>query len=94
MTERPIVLSPETPSEHAVLNNLSEHVRDCLQHAEDCAQRAAVQTDPTLKADFLDLEWRWLALARSYDFTERLDDFCSESKRQGGGDPPKQSRKK
>jgi hypothetical protein len=65
-----------------MLRNLSEQVRECLRHAEDCARQAAAQTCPKTKEDFLDLERRWLALARSYDFTERLDDFCGEAKRQ------------
>jgi hypothetical protein len=73
-----------------VLNNPSEHVRDCLQRAQDCARRAAAQTDPRLKEDFLDLERRWLALARSYEFSDRLDDFCGETKRKLG-DLPKAS---
>jgi hypothetical protein len=70
-----------------VLNKLSEHVRECLKHADDCARHAAAQTCPKRKADFLDLERRWLALARSYDFTERLDDFCSETRRKAGDLP-------
>jgi hypothetical protein len=48
-----------------VLNNLSEQIRECLEHAEDCACQAAAQTDPKLKQDFLDMERRWLALAQS-----------------------------
>jgi len=28
---------------------------DCLQHAEDCARKAAAQTDPKIKADFFGL---------------------------------------
>ena len=63
----------------------SEQVRECLQHADDCARRAAAQTDAKIKEDFLDLERRWLSLARSYEFTERLDDFCGEAKRKAGG---------
>ena len=31
-----------------VLNNLSEQVSECLQHAMDCALQAAVQTDPKI----------------------------------------------
>ena len=77
-----------------MLNNLSKKVRECLEHAEHCARQAAAQTRPERKVDFLDLERRWLALARSYDFTERLDNFCSETKRQDGGDLPGHSRKK
>ena len=73
-----------------MLNNLSEHVRDCLQRAQDCAHRAAAQTDPRVKEDFLDLERRWLHLARSYEFSDRLDDFCGETRRKLG-DLPKPS---
>ena len=64
-----------------VLNNLSEQIRDCLQHAEECARRAAAQTDPALRDDFLRLEKRWLELARSMEFAERLTDFSKEAKR-------------
>jgi hypothetical protein len=46
--------------------NLSEQIRECLRHAADCAQKAAAQSDPQLKQDFLDMERRWLFLARSY----------------------------
>ncbi|HMF05885.1 MAG TPA: hypothetical protein VKE72_02600 [Methylocella sp.] len=65
-----------------MLNNLSEEIRVCYRHAEDCARKAAAHTDPQSKADFLDLEVRWLFLARSYEFTERLTDFSGETKRQ------------
>jgi hypothetical protein len=64
-----------------VLNNLSEQIRECYRHAEDCARKATSQTDPQTKADFLDLERRWLLLAQSYEFTERLHDFSGETKR-------------
>jgi hypothetical protein len=65
-----------------VLNNLSEEVSECLQHAEHCARQAAAQTDPKLKQDFLDMKRRWLSLARRYGFTERLTAFSDEKKRQ------------
>jgi hypothetical protein len=70
-----------------MLANLSEQIRDCLQHAEDCARQADAQTDPTLKHDFLDTERRWLLLARSYEFTQRLGDFSNETKRQADKSP-------
>ena len=53
-------------------NNLSEQIRECLEHAEECARKAGAQTDPKIKADFLDLERRWLLLARSYEFSVAL----------------------
>ena len=64
-----------------MLKNLSEEIRECLQHAENCARKAAAQSCPKLKQDFLELERRWLYLARSYEFTERLTDFSVETKR-------------
>lgn len=70
-----------------MLDNLSDHVGACLQHAAECARKAAEQTDPKVKEDFLDLERRWLALARSYEFTERLDDFFSENQRRAADLP-------
>ena len=62
-----------------MLNNLSEQIRDCLQHAEDCAIKAAAQTDLGLLEDFLRLEKRWLDLARSMEFAERLNSFTKYS---------------
>ena len=32
--------------------------------------------------DFWVMERRWLSLARSYEFTQRLSDFSNETKRQ------------
>ena len=64
-----------------MLNNLSEEICECYRHAENCARNAVDRTDPKIKVDFLDLERRWLVLARSYEFTERLGDFSNEAKR-------------
>jgi len=57
-----------------MLNNLSEQIRDCYRHAQNCARKAAEQADPNLKQDFLELEESWLFLARSFTFNERLGD--------------------
>jgi hypothetical protein len=62
-----------------MLNKLSEQIRECLRHAEDCARQAAAQSCPKLKADFLDMERRWLFLARSYELTERVSDFSAQT---------------
>jgi hypothetical protein len=59
-----------------VLNNLSEQIRECLQHAEECAQKAAeLPNGSHFRQDFLQLEKRWLELARSIEFGESLDRF-------------------
>ncbi len=58
-----------------VANNLNEDIRECYRHAEGCARKAAEQTDPKAKQDFLDLERRWLSLARSFEFSELVTGF-------------------
>ena len=66
-----------------MLNKLSEQIRECLEHAEDCARKAAAQPDgSTLKQDFLYLEKNWRSLARSFQLGEQLTDFTNETKRQ------------
>jgi hypothetical protein len=58
-----------------MLENVSEQARECYAHAEYCARKAADQTDPLLKQDYLELERHWLTLARSFEFSQRLDQF-------------------
>ena len=70
-----------------MLDNLSEQVRECLQHAEDCARKAAAQPEGSpLRQDFLDMERRWLGLARSMQHSERLTSFL---KKPSDSTPPK-----
>ena len=54
-----------------VLNYLSEEIRKCRLKAEDCARKAAAQTDLKLKKHLLNLEEHWLFLARTYAYHER-----------------------
>ena len=51
---------------------LSEDISECYRHAEAYARRASTESDPELRTDFLDMEQRWLSLARSYELTEQL----------------------
>ncbi len=64
-----------------MLVKASEELRECLLHAEDCARRAKEVIDPLTRQDFLDLEQRWLSLARSYEFVERLNAFMGPLKK-------------
>ena len=64
-----------------MLNNLSEQIVDCYRHAQDCARKAAEQTNPNLKQDFLELEESWLFLARSFKFNEPLGDSSELDRR-------------
>jgi hypothetical protein len=67
-----------------MLEKLSDQIRDCYAHAAECVRKAAAQTDPQLKQDFLDMERRWLTLAKSYELSQRLDDFSDEAGRRAG----------
>ena len=60
---------------------LSDKVRGCLEHAENCANRARIECDPNIARDFLEMERRWLRLARSYQFAEQLDAFSKYNKK-------------
>jgi hypothetical protein len=60
-----------------MLENLSEQVRECLRRAEDCAERAKREPNSSFKCDFLEMEGRWLKLARSYQFLEQLSSFTT-----------------
>jgi hypothetical protein len=56
---------------------ISEQVRECRQYAEHCAQNAQNQSDPELRQNYLEMQNRWLSLACSYEFSERLEFLSS-----------------
>jgi two-component sensor histidine kinase/PAS domain-containing protein len=60
-----------------MLQGLSEPVRVCHEKALEAKRKADATSDPALKASYLDMESRWLVLARSYGFTESLDNFMA-----------------
>jgi hypothetical protein len=62
-------------------NNLSEQVRECNRQAGLCAWRASVQSESQLKDIYLEMEQRWLMLARSHKRNQRQEDFSNETKR-------------
>jgi hypothetical protein len=55
-----------------MLSNLTAEVRECLCHADDCAELAAIEANPAMQGDFIEMERSWLTLARSYQLLERL----------------------
>ncbi len=64
-----------------MLQNLSADVRECQRRAEECRHKAELATDPLVKADFLDMELRWLNLAESYQFCEQLARYIRQQNR-------------
>ena len=61
------------------MQNLSEEIRECLRHAEQCKRRAKTALSADAIKDYLDMEQRWLSLARSYEFAEWLSNFAGTS---------------
>jgi hypothetical protein len=64
-----------------MLQNLTEEIAECYHCASQCRERAALADNPDTKQEYLDMERRWLNLARSYEFAERLSDFTTEARR-------------
>jgi PAS domain S-box-containing protein len=62
-----------------MLEQLSDQIRECYERAAEAKSRANATNDPGLKAEFLNTESRWLLLARSYGFSESLEDFTTEN---------------
>jgi hypothetical protein len=81
VTERPVALPPVIERSASVLENLSEKIRECYRHAEDCERQGKIQPDLALRKDFFDTAERWIKLAHSYESTERLQRFPSKLKR-------------
>ena len=72
---------PKPSRVYHALRQLSKEVSDCYAHAVDCAGKAAKAITGESREGYLRLEQNWLALACSYEFGERLNDFSKENKR-------------
>jgi hypothetical protein len=66
--------SQEMPNS-VMLENLSEEIRGCLRHAEECARKAEEASKSRLREEFLEMKRRWLRLAHSYQFAQKLKSF-------------------
>ena len=72
-----------------MLQNLSEEIRECLSRPKECKQLSKIALTASATKDYLDMEQRWLALARSYEFTERLTRFTEPFRRNEAQDDEK-----
>jgi len=64
-----------------MLQTLDSEICECYRHAAECTRSAAQSRDSLTKQDFLDMERRWLFLARGYKFADRLWNFAEPSNR-------------
>jgi hypothetical protein len=60
-----------------MLQNLSKDIRECYRCAEECKLLAETARSSSARADYLAMECRWLSLAHSYEFSERLSDYIA-----------------
>jgi hypothetical protein len=78
------VAYPYANAEHVMLSNLTTEVRECLWHADHCAERAAIEPNPAIQGDFIEMERSWLTLARSYQLLERFRTVSAHHEQQRG----------
>ena len=64
-----------------MLQNLSEQIRECLRRAEECKRLSKTALGAPSIESYLEMEQRWLNLARSYEFAERLSRFTEPSRK-------------
>ena len=77
MTERPVALPPILGAQ--MLQNIESQIRNAYQHAHDCAGRAKIAAAPQERSDWLFVEARWLSLAHSLEFMQRLERFSEKA---------------
>lgn len=58
-----------------MLSKLSDPANECLRRAEECRRRARIAMDAASIEQFLKMEQRWLRLAQSQQFAERVARF-------------------
>jgi len=68
------------------LQKLSEEIRDCLRRAEECKRLAKTALSAPAIQSYLEMEQRWLNLAHSYEFAERLSTFVEPFSRNARDD--------
>jgi hypothetical protein len=64
---------------------MSDEVRMCHAHAEECAHKAKTASSEAMRGDFLRLKQNWLNLARSYDLIDRITDFQQSNRQKISG---------
>jgi hypothetical protein len=64
-----------------MLQRISHQVADCYERAGESRARAAAAANEIDKTEYLNIERRWIMLARSYELSERVTGFNDEIKR-------------
>ena len=60
-----------------MLHNFGEQVRECLRHADDCAERTKRESAPDTRLELLEMENLWLKRVCCYQLLEQLALFTT-----------------
>jgi DNA-binding NarL/FixJ family response regulator len=60
-----------------MLQQLNHEQKQCIEHAAEARQRASASSNSIDRDRFLDMEKRWLGLARSYEHVGQLQTFLN-----------------
>lgn len=61
-----------------MLQKISHQVADCYERASESRARATAAINEIEKTEYLNIERRWIMLARSYELSERITGFNDE----------------
>ena len=64
-----------------MFQKISTQVTDCYERAGESRARAAAAANENDKTEYLNIERRWIMLARSYELSERIGGFTDNVKR-------------
>ncbi len=64
-----------------MLQKISPQIANCYERAGESRARAAAAVNEVDKVEYLEIERRWIMLARSYELSERITGFSDELKR-------------
>ena len=55
-----------------------DYISECQMRAAQCRLRAEHAVESNIKQAYLDMEQRWLSMARTYESAERRSDITKE----------------
>jgi len=55
-----------------------DYISECQMRAAQCRLRAEHAVESNIKQAYLDMEQRWLSMARTYESAERLSELMKE----------------
>jgi hypothetical protein len=64
-----------------MLQKLGDHIKSCLEQADQCKEAAASEADDRVRTNLLALETQWRHVAASYEFIASLETFLLDQQK-------------